>query len=233
MFHIVDTMMAPLIGLKSCITLKLIKINYLNTLKSEEKSLDEILINYSDVFKGIGKIKMKHKIRLRSDAIPKIHPPRKVPIGLHEQLKEKLDELEAQGMIAKVTEPTAWVNSLVIVRKNNGDLRLCLDPSDLNKYIEREHYYILSLDEITYKLTGAKVFSILDCTQGFWQIVLDDESTSLVTFNTPFNRYKLLRLPYGLNSSLEVFQRVMTEMFSSMNGVAVYFDDILVWGWIK
>lgn len=84
MFHIVDTMMAPLIGLKSCITLKLIKINYLNTLKSEEKSLDEILINYSDVFKGIGNIKMKHKIRLRSDAIPKIHPPRKVPIGLHE-----------------------------------------------------------------------------------------------------------------------------------------------------
>ena len=73
--------------------------------------------------------------------------------------------MESQNNIAKVTQPTDWVNSLVIREKENGRLRLCLDPRDLNKAIKREHHLIPTLEEITPKLAGAKLFSKLDARQ--------------------------------------------------------------------
>lgn len=72
---------------------------------------------------------------LNTDVKPVIHPPRKVPFAIHEQLKIKLDSLEAEGIVSKVTTPTPWVNSLVIVHKKDGTLRLCLDPTYLNRAI--------------------------------------------------------------------------------------------------
>ena len=72
--------------------------------------------------------------------------------------------------------PTDWVNSLVIAEKKDGNLRLCLDPRDLNKVIKREHYKIPTVEEIASTLTGKSVFSILDEKDGFWQIPLDEES---------------------------------------------------------
>lgn len=67
------------------------------------------------------------------------------------------------------------MNALVITRKPNGSLRICLDPKNLNNNIKREYCLIPTLDEITAKLTGAKVFSTLDATSGFYQIVLDEK----------------------------------------------------------
>ena len=73
------------------------------------------------------------------------------------------------GVKKKVEEPTEWVNSMVCVRKPNGDLRICKDPKDLNNNIKREHYQIPTRDEITSQMAGAKNFSELDASQGFWQ----------------------------------------------------------------
>ena len=72
-------------------------------------------------------------------------PPRRVPEALKEPLKKELDSLVGQGILAKVTEPTDWVNSLVWVTKNTGALRLCLDPKDLNQAIKRPHYFTPTL----------------------------------------------------------------------------------------
>ena len=67
-------------------------------------------------------------------------------------------------------EPTDWVNSLVIVEKANGQMRLCIDPKDLNKVVKREHFQIPTKEEILGKLRDAKWFSKLDATAGFHQI---------------------------------------------------------------
>ena len=61
-----------------------------------------------------------------------VNPPRKIPFSLKDQVKNKLDELEAKGILAKVDEPTAWVSNMVIAKKKNGDLRICIDPKHLN-----------------------------------------------------------------------------------------------------
>ena len=54
---------------------------------------------------------------------------------------------------------------------------------------------------------GASVFSVCDASSGFWQIRLREDCTNLTVFNTPFGRYKYLRMPFGLSSSPEVWQR--------------------------
>lgn len=64
-----------------------------------------------------------------------------------------------KGIIRKIEEPTEWVNSLVIVEKKNGDLRLCIDPRHLNKSIKREHYKLPTKTDITSTMSGACHFS--------------------------------------------------------------------------
>ena len=67
--------------------------------------------------------------------------------------------MEHLGAIEKVDQPTKWVNSIVIVEKPDGNLRICLDQKDLNRAVKREHLQLPTFTEITSKLTGAKVFS--------------------------------------------------------------------------
>ena len=77
---------------------------------------------------------------------------------------------------------------------------ICLNPHDLNKAIIREHYKAPTLDEITHKLSGAKVFSKLDAKDGFWSIHLDTPSSFLTTFNTHKGCYQFLHMPFGLKN---------------------------------
>lgn len=81
------------------------------------------------------------------------------PLG---RLRLKLQEVEEKDIIQKVDIPTPRVNSLVIVEKHDGSLRLCLDPRDLNKAIRHEHHRILTAEDIASRLSGKKVFSIVD-----------------------------------------------------------------------
>ena len=66
-----------------------------------------------------------------------MHAPRRLPIAIRELVQENLDEMEAEDIIAKVAEPTPWVSLMVVVRKKNGDVRICIDPRDLNKAVQR------------------------------------------------------------------------------------------------
>ena len=79
-------------------------------------------------------------------------------------------------------------------------------------------------------LAGAHVFSTLDANSGFWQIPLDEESALLTTFITPFGRYCFHRLPFGVTSASEHFQRQMSEILADLDGVVCMIDDVLVYG---
>ncbi|GBO99797.1 Retrovirus-related Pol polyprotein from transposon 412 [Eumeta japonica] len=120
------------------------------------------------------------------------------------------------GVITKVEEPTEWVNSIVLVTKPNGQIRLCLDPRHLNKAILRPHLPFPNIDDCKAKLSGSKYFSTLDASSGFWMIPLDDDSSKLCTFNTPFGRYKFLRLPFGISVAPEIFHGEMVKLFGDI-----------------
>lgn len=89
-----------------------------------------------------------------------MHPPRKVPVPLRTRLKAELNEMERNGVIIKESNPTDWVNGMVVVEKGDK-LRVCLDPRDLNKALKRQHYPLPTIEEISTRLTNAKVFSVL------------------------------------------------------------------------
>ena len=134
------------------------------------------------------------------------------------------------GIISKVEEPTEWVNSIVIVEKQNGSIRICLDPKDLNQAIKREHFPLQTADEIVADMAGAQYFSKLDASPGYWQIKLDELSSKLLTFQTPFGRFKFNRLAFGVKSASEVFQRKVGEIIEGLEGCKNNQDDIIIWG---
>ena len=133
------------------------------------------------------------------------------------------------GVIAKVTQPTPWISSMVAVMKPNK-LRICLDPSELNKAIKRNHYPTPTLEDIAPKLGMAKIFSVVDAKDGFLQVVLDEASSYLTTFWTPFGRYRWRRMPFGIKSASEEFQRRLDEILEGLDNIAVIADDIVIYG---
>jgi RNase H-like domain found in reverse transcriptase/Reverse transcriptase (RNA-dependent DNA polymerase)/Integrase zinc binding domain len=229
-FVVTPTESVPLLGLEACVQLGLIK--KIGQVKNPNKVITKAdwLKEYDDVFSGLGCLPGEYTIRIKTDAVPKVEPSRRVPLALRDRLKEKLNSLEKQEIIEKVTHPTDWVHNLVVVEKLNGDLRLCLDPTVLNRSVKREHYPIPVAEDVIACLTGKKFFSILDMKDGFHQVKLDKSSSDLCTFSTPFGRYKYLRLPFGLASSPEVFQRMNNEIFGDIKDVQIIFDDIIVSG---
>jgi hypothetical protein len=126
-------------------------------------------------------------------------------------------------------EPTDWVNSMVTVIKPEK-IRVCIDPRDLNRAIEREYYPMKTIEDVVAGMPEVKVFSVLDATSGYWQMKLNEESSKLCTFNKPFGRYRFTRLPFGIKSAPEVFQKKMSQVLEDIDGAEAIVDDILVWG---
>ena len=119
---------------------------------------------------------------------------------------------------------------MVVMPKKNGSLHICLDPNDLNRAIQRHHYQLPTIEDIATRLHGAKVFTIVDVKNGFWHVALDEQSSYLTTFHTPFGRYRWKRMPFGICSAPEIFQRKMHEIIEGLQGVEVVADDFLAVG---
>ncbi|XP_062849175.1 uncharacterized protein K02A2.6-like [Trichomycterus rosablanca] len=191
------------------------------------KRIDEI-----STFSGLGTLKGEPvKITLKDGAQPySIATPRRVPIPLLPKVEEELKRMEAMGIIEEVTEPTEWCAPMVPVMKKNGKIRVCVDLKRLNENVKREKFILPTLDDILPKLAKGTVFSSLDAESGFWQITLEENSARLTTFITPLGRYCFKRLPFGITSAPEIFQRKMSELLRGHDGTVVFMDDILVTG---
>ncbi|CAC5421269.1 unnamed protein product [Mytilus coruscus] len=225
-FFVTNTNQSPLLGFKASHELGLI-----HDIMTVQTDVDDPVKLFPKVFTGLGCLEKPYHIKIDSSVNPVINPPRKIPAALREKLKGTLKEMEDIEVIRKVDEPTDWVNSLVVVEKpKTGKLRICLDPRNLNKAIKREHFALPTIEDITTRLTGAKYLCKLDCNNGYWQLRMDKESQLLTTFNSPFGRYCFLRMPFGIKSAQEVFQKRVSQLFENLKGVETDIDDILVWG---
>ena len=234
-FQVVEGDSKPLLSAETCETLGLLKINceptaQVNTIQGTTSQLtkEKILADFKDVFEGLGHIG-KASLTVDPDVTPVHHAPRRIAVTLHQEVKAKLEELERKNILVKETEPTDWISSMVVVAKP-GKIRICLDPKDLNEAVKRPKYQMPTLEEVLPKLSKAKVFTTLDAKDGFYQISLDEASSKLTTFWTPFGRYRYLRMPFGISAAPEEFECKLHEHLSDLEGVAVLRDDILVIG---
>ena len=202
----------------------------------------DILSQYSGCFEGIGCFPMDpYKFHLKPDHKPARHAPRKVPVHLETASKEEIDSLVKQGILEEVKEHTDWVNSYVIVEKDTGNhhspnhtvkkkLRICLDPRDLNEALEREPYHTRSVDEITAKLQGMTVFTIVDFMKGYWMVVHHPDSRRLTCMALPFGRFQWTHLPMGTVVAQDIFQSKLDAIFIGMEGVTGIADDMIIAG---
>lgn len=223
----------PLFGIRDCELFKLISRNFIKIDSVETPlSSEEFIKKHSDVFEGIGRFPGEHSILIQPEAQQVIRPPLRKPHSVHAKLKPALDALEGKKIIQKVDQISneSWVSNLVIVEKPNGSIRICLDPSDLNKVIIRQPHLIPTINDLSDKLNHKKLYTLLDLKDGFYHIVLDSKSADKCCFSTPFGIYQFLRCPFGLSSAPELFQKVNETIFSGIKNVLKYLDDLLVVG---
>ena len=146
-YFVVEQATQPLLGLRACEDLGMLQ--QVQSLKQEEHFQSKMVAEFQEVFAAdnIGCLPVKHHIQLDESVKPVIHAPRRVPVALRSRVKEELDRMEKLGVIRPVNKPTDWVSSMVTVVKP-GKLRICLDPRDLNLAIKREHYPMLTVEEV-------------------------------------------------------------------------------------
>ena len=216
-----------LLGSQAIQTMNLITVNAEHIMAIETP---EVINEFDDVFIGEGKLPGKLHLELTEKVKPVQQPVRKVPIALKQRLKAELERLEKLKIIAPVQEPTTWISSMVVVIKNSKKVRLCIDPKPLNNCLMRNNYPIPTIEDILPDLTEAKVFTVVDAKNGFWHVELDEESSYLTTFGTPWGRFRWLRMPFGISPSPEEFQRRLDEALEGLEGCKAVHDDILVWG---
>ena len=132
------------------------------------------------IFSGVGSFPIETvNIQFSDDGVPIQKPTRYVPMSLRDKFEQEIHSMEKQVNISKLDHNQApeWLNSFAAVKKPNGDLRICLNPTDLNRYIVRPVCNSNTLDEVSFKLKDAKFYSVFDATEGFFHLPLNEKST--------------------------------------------------------
>ncbi|XP_058449097.1 uncharacterized protein K02A2.6-like [Malaya genurostris] len=169
------------------------------------------------------------KIPIDKSVLPVCQQPRRPPIALLTKIEEKINSLLATDIIEPVEGGCPWVSPLVIVVKDNGDLRICVDMRRANAAIVRERHIMPTMEDFLPRFTFAKWFSRLDVKEAFHQVELDSESRYITTFITHMGLFRYKRLMYGIACAPESFQRILEQIISPYSKNAVNFiDDILI-----
>tara|TARA_B110000881_G_scaffold207396_1_gene211562 strand:- start:705 stop:4865 length:4161 start_codon:yes stop_codon:yes gene_type:complete len=229
--YVIKHQKCSLLSRNACHRLGLIaRVNEVHTQAESGPNFRE---EFPSLFTGLGKVKDQYTyhITLRDNSRPVcLYTPRRIPHPLLPKVKSEIDKMVKQGVISPVKSPTEWCSGIVCVPKSNGAVRICVDLTALNKSVHREIHPMSSVDESLAKLgsSQSQVFSKLDANSGFWQIPLNAQSRLLTTFVTPFGRYCFNRLPFGISSAPEIYQRMMSEVLDGLDGVICHMDDILI-----
>ena len=247
--EVVDSNVPNLLCLSDCVKLDLVRL--VNNTKTTNAIVDKskqkvewpkgvkectypsakcIVEEFSDVFSGVGKVPGTVKLKVNSEISPVAHPYRPVPVSLRDAVQAKLKELEDADIIEKVPvgTPTQWCSALHVVPKKDKSVRITIDPKDLNKALLREYHPTNTVDDVAQRCKSARYLTVLDANQGYFQLALDEESKDYTSFNTPYGRFRYKRLPMGITSAPELFQRVFGDIFSSVSGLEIIMDDFLI-----
>ena len=224
--YVISGLQTNLLGLPAIVSLQL--ASQINTTSKES---GDIFQRFPSLFQGLGNLGEEYRITLKDGLWPHaLFTPRNVPIPLRHRVKKELERMEKLGVISKVTTPTPWCAGMVVVPKKSGEVRICVDLKPLNEGVLRETHPIPSVDDTLAQLSGATMFSKVDANSGFWQIPLSKDSRLLTTFITPFGRYWFKKLPFGISSAPELYQRRMSQILSGLPGVLCHIDDVLIFG---
>lgn len=180
-FFIVDREVQPLLGFSACISMGVVKmspdVHHITTEGNTDFSM-QILTQYKDLFtEELGELPITYSMTVDPSIQPVVRAAHRIPVAMQERVKAELGRMQSIGVITPVTEPTDWVSSMVAAhKKGKQEIRLCINPKDLNTALKRPHHPMRSVEEVAAQMSGAMVFSVLDAKNSFWQICLDKKS---------------------------------------------------------
>ena len=170
-----------------------------------------------------------HQIPLKPDMPPPFKGIFRLSQLELQELKRQLDQLLKDGKIRPSTSP--YGAPVLFVKKKDGKLRMCIDYRALNSQTIQNRYALPRIDELFDRLHGAKVFSKLDLTSGYYQIAINPKDRYKTAFRTRYGHYEFNVMPFGLTNAPATFQTLMNDIFRDLLDVCVivYLDDILVY----
>lgn len=169
-----------------------------------------------------------HEIPLLDDA-PVRQRFRRIPPSEYDAVKTHIRQLLDSKVIRESNSP--YASPIVIVRKKDGTIRLCVDYRQLNSKTRRDTFPLPRIEESLDALSGAKWFSTLDLASGYNQVPVAEPDKMKTAFCTPFGLFEFNRMPFGLCNAPSTFQRLMERMFGSQHcqSLLLYLDDVVVY----
>ena len=201
--------------------------------ENEQNVLKKFLVKNRDIF-AMNVSEMgccnftEHKIEL-TDPNPFKDRQRPVPPGMYKELKNHISELLSAGVIEESHSP--WSSNIVLVRKRDNSLRLCIDYRKLNKNTKVDCYNIARIEPLLDSMHGAKYFASLDMFAGYHQIKVAESHKERTAFSSPCGFYQYVKMPFGLCNAGATFQRMADKVLDGyiMSICVVYLDDIVVY----
>ena len=198
----------------------------------QKEALTQLVDDFHQCFARRGELGacdlIEHRIELTSD-VPVRRPAYKVAHTERKFVEKEIREMLAKGVIEPSISP--YAAGVVLVPKKSGETRFCVDYRGLNEVTKADHYPIpLARSEIFDTLGGARIFSCLDCQQGYWQVSVAEEDRPKTAFRCFLGLYHFLRVPYGLRNAPATYQRLMAHVLSGYTGkfCHCFIDDIII-----
>ena len=203
-----------------------------NPSPSHKKEIFNLLDKYSSLFSteknDIGFVPdIEHDIIIKENSpCQQIHS--KVPLHVEDWVDKQVSDLLNRGIIRE--SHSSWSAPVVVVKKRNGDFRLCIDYRRLNSVTIKPTFQIPDSRTIFDSLNGSRYYSAIDISSAYYQCAVNEEHKKYTAFTTRKGQFEFNRMPFGLSGAPFTFQRLMNSILREENWQTclIYLDDVLI-----
>lgn len=174
---------------------------------------------------------LEHKIEL----IPDVFQRRKFPMykfspTVEREVNQEVERMKNLGVIEECDGPIDFLNPILPVKKSNGNWRICLDSRRLNQVTKRDDFPFPSMTNILHRIKKSKFFSIIDLSESYYQVPLEESSKGKTAFRTNNGLYRFSVMPFGLSNAPATMARLMKKVLGHdlEPYVYVYLDDTII-----
>lgn len=204
----------------------------INAINSFDEIIAHIKRDFSVVFDGtLGAYNVcEISLQLEDNAKPVFCKPRAIPFAWKGKIEKQLNELVQIGVLEPI-DNSDWGTPLVPILKPNGSIRICGDyKSTLNRFLIDVKYPLPRIEEVFASLQGGRIFTKLDLSNAYNQLLLDENSQRLCAWSTHIGLFKMKRLPFGVKPASAIFQKTIENLLRDIPRVVNYMDDIVITG---
>ncbi|XP_066939693.1 uncharacterized protein [Macrobrachium rosenbergii] len=194
----------------------------------EQRSLKKLVFNYKELFSDVpGRTSvLEHDVDV-GNATPVKQSPYRLNPFKNEVVAKEVDYMLKHDLIEPSQSP--WSSPVVLVKKSDGDFRLCFDYRKLNELSKSDCYPLPRIEDCIDRMGKAKYISKFDLLKGYWQVPLSRRARALSAFVTPQGLFQCKVMPFGMKNAAATFQRLMNTLVYGLEGCVVYIDDIVIY----